>query len=707
MSRLGKNLQCTSSVCSLSRCTELKTLDLRYNQFEELPSVVYKLLTLQVLDLSCSEKLKRFGDQLLQLTHLSKLNCSLSKQLVHPPFAVCEQGITAVKKYFEDLQLEGGIELTIVPIAVIGQKFSGKTSIVESLKKGKRILTNRRRYSSHPSCESMNTEDMYEEATKVFCIHDLALPNAELKLIDYGGHEIYHIAYQLMIKERYLPLIVVNLFEFWEIGSTQSPREAARKLCFDWLSHIYHACPGLGPPLLCLTHTDKFDPKQDSQKSGEKLLEMVKELRDEWLDEEKEQHDKPRCVSHLTNEEVFSPEDIFEFSDDENEISNIQKLKLSLDIRCQAFHTTIPQLWQNVSEFVQEYKHAAYIKICEFRSKFADDDIEIILRYMHNTGSIFWFENHEGLKEYIFHQVPEITDMIKVIFDHRSEDQWKKRLSKFIPFRHGDEMISKESYEKMVEDFKVTGVIDTALLTHLLEKESNFPSEVALGLLQCFHIVHGKIFSNRRHAYAIPYFANKILDTSWEIDDGLQLRLDIILGGLSLPFYVYQVLTVAFLNHLLNSCNDFEVARIGATVYESGVSTRLIHDTSERKITIQISTNLESLGKSWKNLLGAGEHIISVLSGVWKACRVTTKIYCLHCLFLNHPSPEWEVDPDWFYPVHTRDSAIYIRSHENAKNFSGVEHVACRNNPTRKPSVPKPLVLPCKYHKLLACSKDS
>ena len=67
---------------------------------------MYKLTELEELDLSFNKKLKRLDDKILQLTNLTKLNCSYCDSLVHPPSAVCYQGISAVRKYFADLQAE-------------------------------------------------------------------------------------------------------------------------------------------------------------------------------------------------------------------------------------------------------------------------------------------------------------------------------------------------------------------------------------------------------------------------------------------------------------------------------------------------------------------------------------------------------------------------------------------------------------------------
>ena len=67
---------------------------------------MYKLTALEKLHLSSNKKLKRLDDKILQLTILTTIDCDVCPSLVHPPSAVCNQGISAVRKYFTDLQAE-------------------------------------------------------------------------------------------------------------------------------------------------------------------------------------------------------------------------------------------------------------------------------------------------------------------------------------------------------------------------------------------------------------------------------------------------------------------------------------------------------------------------------------------------------------------------------------------------------------------------
>ena len=92
---------------------------------------------------------------------------------------MCDQGLPAVIKYLTDLQTEKGVELIIVPVAIIGQKYSGKTSIVISIHQVKLTLNNCCKPASKDADKLPNATSLLDEATKVFQTHDLLLPNAD------------------------------------------------------------------------------------------------------------------------------------------------------------------------------------------------------------------------------------------------------------------------------------------------------------------------------------------------------------------------------------------------------------------------------------------------------------------------------------------------------------------------------------------------
>ena len=155
-------------------------------------------------------------------------------------------------------------------------------------------------------------------------------------------------------------------------------------------------------------------------------------------------------------------------------------------------------------------------------------------------------------------------------------------------------------------------------------------------------------------------------------------------------------MTVVILNHTLDKHDTFQVARNGATVEHDENSTHFVHDYNNRKVTLQVSTSLEHLEKSWKHLLDTSKSIRNLLSKVWKASHPEIVVYCAHCLFLRHPNPSYEPEPEWFHVICDNTAAEEINSWTTFNSTN----VFCRrsindSNTLRRRTVPKPFRIPC------------
>ncbi|XP_067944838.1 malignant fibrous histiocytoma-amplified sequence 1 homolog [Watersipora subatra] len=666
--------------------TQLRYLNLSENFLVELPSVVYRMTNLKKLGLSDNKKLTRINSQFAKLQQLTKLYCDRCFSLQSPPYEVCIQGIAAVNKYFADLVEGKGVEQLKVPVAVVGMTGAGKSSLIRSLQSGKRELTYREKNSP------------FDETTKVFQMEDLN--NSPLKFIDYGGHDIYQMAYQLVIRERCIPLLVVNMEEFNSYMFAGS-REGARRLCIDWLSHIYLASPRLDPPVLVLTHTDKLDTEL-VEDCREKLLSISEAARRELL------RDYERCcgefqkdfspIIYLTNtdEPLFNPQDIFEFGNDLGEVSNIKGLRANLEKRCEKLIMEIPLLWERVEKFIKR-EEGTYIPLLKVENEFSDTDFKIILRYMHNTGQVLWFERTQGLSSYIFHKIPIITEMIALLFHHTAEQQWEKRVEELVPFTHQEEWVSKRKYQAFVAQFTTSGIIDEVLLVDLLKNSSELPVEISMQLLKSFAILNGPIEDNsKRRSYILPYFTTTSVEKIFAVDDNVPLRLDIALGGLSPPPYVYQLMTVAVLKLRSSLLSNIKVWNDGAVVHSEEFTTILNHDLTNRVVSLRVGTTVAQLPASWEHLIVTTKAILNQLYAVWKGSHTEVLLYCSQCLIGQNPAPHFYVDPEWFYPIDCDYSITCTRLPTTRSHLSKVVCPSCdklRND--KKPSVPKPLRFPC------------
>ena len=114
--------------------------------------------------------------------------------------------------------------------------------------------------------------------------------------------------------------------------------------------------------------------------------------------------------------------------------------------------------------------------------------------------------------------------------------------------KRGTQRIEKGRFKSLVKEFTGKGVLDEALLSYLFIDYPQFDYEVALALLQHFHILHGPVKHKRRTFYIMPFFSSSFMGNSWKTDKDLQLRIDLEIRGLSIPWYVFQLVTVAVLN---------------------------------------------------------------------------------------------------------------------------------------------------------------
>ena len=163
--------------------------------------------SLKKLDLSPSASLNSLHPGLVNLTLLQEVNCYQCFKLKSPPYAVCVQGLEAIIKYYRDLAKERSIEQPIISAAVIGNRMAGKTSLIRSLMERKRVLTYRNESSDR------------DETTKAFQVNEVDLGETKLRMFDFGGDTVYHLSYQMAIRDNYIPIVVINMQQFDELSS--------------------------------------------------------------------------------------------------------------------------------------------------------------------------------------------------------------------------------------------------------------------------------------------------------------------------------------------------------------------------------------------------------------------------------------------------------------------------------------------------------
>ena len=646
-----------------------------------------QLRSLQILNIDHNASLTTLPESLFRISSLIHFGCDDCEALTSPPYAVCKQGVSAVKKYIFDLKVEAGRNQHVIPVTVIGKSKAGKTSLVRSVQQNKRVLTERR-----------TTAGKLDEATKVFKVCEAEIDaTSKLLFVDYGGQSIYHFSYQLTFKTQSVPLLVISIDDFDRLAALNGEEAACREVCVDWLAHLYISSPRLCRPVVVLTHCDKLS-RECIDRRKLQLVSETEMIRCRIVEAEKRAAPTSSPVFEMTSfadtsTPLITTSAIIDFSESSTK-SDIDVLKQALVRIGSHLETEIPGSWYRILLDLMEETEKFFIPLLEIDKKYPEDKEHVTLQYLHGIGRTMWFSKMDALRDFVFHRPEVLTGLIEVLYSHTQSDTWAKRLCEFIPFQHHGETVEKGKYEEMVETFTTTGVMEAPLLVNLLEKESNLPTTVAIEVLKTFHLLHlsGSSSQTCQQRYIIPYFATRILAAPSVYSDLLPLKVDVQFYGLPLPSYVYSLMTAAYLDINSNPYCLPEVGTNGATISQgNGIVNFFTHSVHDRRVTLVSLSPSKKTHEAWMGQLKSVKQLVAELKSLWKAVRYETIFYCSHCLLMRRASPAKRVDPDWGKPSgeNTEDSVLPMC-------YTGEENFLCKNDPDRQP-VPNPLMFPCEY----------
>jgi small GTP-binding protein len=179
---------------SITRLTNLQSLDLYFNSLSEIPDSISRLTNLQSLDLSYNS-LSTIPVSITRLTNLSYLDLD-ENPIAEPPLEVVENGIEAIRTYFQQLEIEGVDYLYEAKLLIVGEGGAGKTS-----------LANKIINSDYQLCE--------EDSTKGIEVLHWSFPRTDgnqfnVNIWDFGGQEIYKDTHQYFLTKRSLYLLVAD-----------------------------------------------------------------------------------------------------------------------------------------------------------------------------------------------------------------------------------------------------------------------------------------------------------------------------------------------------------------------------------------------------------------------------------------------------------------------------------------------------------------
>ena len=609
----------------------LDTLELEENSLTELPDWFGDLKSLNYLDLDKNSHLTRLHPH---VATLSMFRCYGCRNLTEPPYAVCEGGLGNIKQYYADLQASSD-SITLLTVVLLGRKEAGKSTLLKAMQ------------------EKFCPKLIPVKKTKVFEFKEVTFQHLDQKVrvIDFGGDEVYHYAYQLACGRDCIPIVVVNLEEYEDLCRKWGPREATRRVAFDWLSHLLLVAPEVEKPLLALTHKDQIKADEKSAEAmKDEICETIEQLKNDLLNENSMMKD----ITMFRNKnpegnssQIFEDEHVLvlEYNTENRGKKVFSDLETILQNRISKSKQTVPGSWKTLMQNVQNDSNQAYLKRKAIKHpEMTLKVIDVVLGYMQRSKQIIRYEKAAALSDVIFHNIPAIASLIGSLFDYRMNDT--VRVQHSVEEQTGDGANS----------YWCGGILREKDL------EFRFPSgndsidfEVAKALLTCFKLIYGPITVNGiKECFLAPYFMRSHTFQSRSAEVQLVANLNFV--GLKVPGYAFHQMSVAFLEALRPEADEMYPYGNGASARlktqahtessdlakeeeQAIADVHMIHMIEEQRVVLRVEGDASQINQMWRVLQRLLKALNAELKEVWSFTKVVHEVICPHCLLWKHENP--------------------------------------------------------------------
>ncbi|XP_026528671.1 malignant fibrous histiocytoma-amplified sequence 1 [Notechis scutatus] len=157
-------------------------------------------------------------------------------------------------------------------------------------------------------------------------------------------------------------------------------------------------------------------------------------------------------------------------------------------------HRVLPRSWQVLEELhFQPQAQQLWLSWWDsarlgLQAGLTEDRLQSALSYLHESGKLLYFEEHQTLREYVFHNLPRLIDILNVFCQHDASILLQKLLSS----THMDEMKATQLHH-YVEGFLLHGLLPAHVI-HLLLKphiQSREDLQLLLELLEKMGLCYG------------------------------------------------------------------------------------------------------------------------------------------------------------------------------------------------------------------------
>ncbi|KFQ58074.1 Malignant fibrous histiocytoma-amplified sequence 1, partial [Pelecanus crispus] len=671
----------------LCQLRQLRTLWLDNNRIRYLPDSIVLLHSLEELVLQGNQIAilpEGFG-QLSRIT-LWKIK---DNPLIQPPYEVCMKGIPYIAAYQQELAHSQPALKPRLKLVLMGLKDAGKTLLrrclmeedgqredVGSLEAGsaqpRGCPGQQQDIGRVPVGKGIEVMDWTADAERglTFIVYELA------------GDPSYDVIQSFFLSPGALYVLVVNL-------SAYVPQRFYPSVGYflHWLgSKVPHA-------VVCMvgTHADlcaerELEEKcldihhqiaQQEKRDAEGLQNLVQQV-DEALGQDfdlrcssphaafygvsdKNLRRKKAQFQYLLNHrpQILSP--VLPFScRDRCQVRRLRDKLLSVAEHRDIFpnlHRVLPKSWQVLEELhFQPQAQQLWLSWWDsarlgLQAGLTEDRLQSALSYLHESGKLLYFEEHLTLREYVFHNLPRLIDILNVFCQRDATVLLQKLLSD----THIDELRATQLHH-YVEGFLLHGLLPAHVIRLLLKPHIQSREDLQLilellekmGLCYCVNKPKCKPLNGAAAWYKFPcYVKNEVPHAEAWINganlSGQSFVVEQLQIEYSFPFIfppgLFARYSVQINSHVVQrSDGKYQIyayrGKVPVVVSYRPARGTLQPDT----LSIASHASLPNIWTAWQAITPLVEEL-NVLLQEWPGLYYTVHVLCSKCLKRGSPNP--------------------------------------------------------------------
>uniref|UniRef100_A0A8C8E823 Malignant fibrous histiocytoma amplified sequence 1 n=1 Tax=Otus sunia TaxID=257818 RepID=A0A8C8E823_9STRI len=658
----------------LCQLRQLRTLWLDNNRIRYLPDSIVLLHSLEELVLQGNQIAilpEGFG-QLSRVT-LWKIK---DNPLIQPPYEVCMKGIPYIAAYQQELAHSQPALKPRLKLVLMGLKDAGKTLL-------RRCLMEEDGQREDPQDTS---SDIPSHAPSNRVKGETLCPASPLGLTfivyELAGDPSYDVIQSFFLSPGALYVLVVNL-------SAYIPQHFYPSVGYflHWLgSKVPHA-------VVCMvgTHADlcaerELEEKcldihhqiaQQEKRDAEGLQSLVQQV-DEALGQDfdlrcssphaafygvsdKNLRRKKAQFQYLLNHrpQILSP--VLPFScRDRCQVRRLRDKLLSVAEHRDIFpnlHRVLPKSWQVLEELhFQPQAQQLWLSWWDsarlgLQAGLTEDRLQSALSYLHESGKLLYFEEHLTLREYVFHNLPRLIDILNVFCQRDATVLLQKLLSD----THIDELRATQLHH-YVEGFLLHGLLPAHVIRLLLKPHIQSREDLQLilellekmGLCYCVNKPKCKPLNGAAAWYKFPcYVKNEVPHAEAWINgtnlSGQSFVVEQLQIEYSFPFIfppgLFARYSVQINSHVVQrSDGKYQIyayrGKVPVVVSYRPARGALQPDT----LSIASHASLPNIWTAWQAITPLVEEL-NVLLQEWPGLYYTVHVLCSKCLKRGSPNP--------------------------------------------------------------------